>query len=136
MEGGSLTHHIQRITGRTLHVSLLEASWQRPTVEEARLLGGVNRDQRVWIREVTLSVNGQPFVTARLVVPGTLGDWHIRRVQMTGARSVGPTLFQIAKRERVWFVEEQAHRVVRMSRFRMKGTTRVLLLQERFWVEE
>ncbi len=79
---GSLTARLAR--GGAISVEVLRSGWQPARPDEAAALGLARPGQRVYVREVCVSRNGQPAVLARSATTraGILGPWR-------GLRSLG-----------------------------------------------
>lgn len=93
LDPGSLTSHLTELAGGEFRVERLSQRWQRPRLDEQRLLGLRNGEWAL-VREVILWGNGEPWVYARSVLPvRTLsGDLHrLRRLQNS---SLGSLLFR------------------------------------------
>lgn len=89
---GSLTRALQLQCHHGFHVDILGEGYLRPTREEALTLG-VPLRQRVWIREVQLCGDGQPWVLARTVIPRQTLAGKARRLRHLGNRPLGAFLF-------------------------------------------
>lgn len=89
---GSLTRALQLRCQQRFHVDVLAEGYGRPTREEALTLG-VPLRQRVWIREVQLCGDNQPWVLARTVIPRSTLVGKARRLRHLGNRPLGAFLF-------------------------------------------
>lgn len=94
LERGSLTRRLQRHFGTPIEVRIKRRYWDRPTPDEARLLG-VTRQARAFIREVTLSCRGVPCVYARTVIPRATLRGRYRLLERLGNRPLGELLFSM-----------------------------------------
>ena len=96
---GSLTAHLEREQPGPLPVTVLEAGWCRPGVEEAarlRLAAG----RLAWVREVVLGADGGLRVYARTVAPAAALTGPLGRVPALGRRPLGHVLFAAADARR------------------------------------
>lgn len=73
-------------------VRVLEQSWQRPMLEEARALG-MAQGERALVREVYLLCDGVPWVFARTLIPVRSLKGAARRLRFLGNRPLGALLF-------------------------------------------
>lgn len=93
LDPGSLTRHLTQLADGDFRVERLSQRWQRPRLDEQRLLGLRNGEWAL-VREVVLWGRGEPWVYARSVLPvRTLsGDlYRLRRLQNS---SLGSLLFR------------------------------------------
>lgn len=93
LDDGSLTQRLVLLGRGTFAVQRRYQGWQLPLPSESRLLEVMPR-QRALVREVVLTLSGEPVVFARSVFPvaslaGQLA--HLRRLQN---RSLGTILFR------------------------------------------
>ncbi|WP_319244728.1 chorismate lyase [uncultured Propionivibrio sp.] len=90
-DDGSLTARLQ---GRGKFSLRVVTQRLAPAAADEAALFGLGRRQRAWIREVVLSVDGEPLVFAHSVLPmhprGPLTRWLAR----LGTRSLGSMLFR------------------------------------------
>lgn len=89
---GSLTRALQLQCAFRFHVDVLREGYARPSREEALTLGVPFR-QVVWVREVRLCGDGQPWVLARTVIPRQTLAGKARRLRHLGTRPLGAFLF-------------------------------------------
>lgn len=93
LDPGSLTRHLTQEADGDFRVERLSQQWQRPRLDEQRLLG-LRAGEWALVREVVLWGRGEPWVYARSVLPvRTLtGDlYRLRRLQNS---SLGSLLFR------------------------------------------
>ena len=93
LDPGSLTRHLTQAAHGDFRVERLSQRWQRPHLDEQRLLG-LRGGEWALVREVVLWGCGEPWVYARSVLPvRTLsGDlYRLRRLQNS---SLGSLLFR------------------------------------------
>ncbi len=92
LDSGSLTQRLRQVCLGQFRVRVLWQGWNRPSYDEARVLG-VRLDARVWIREVQLLGNEQPWVFARTLIPAQTLSGCGRRLTQLGTRPLGEVLF-------------------------------------------
>ncbi|MBD3670324.1 MAG: chorismate lyase [Gammaproteobacteria bacterium] len=92
LDRGSLTRRLQLSCDGRFSVEVLAQSWQRPLLEEARLLG-LRPEQWVLVREVRLLCDGTPWVYARTVMPRLTLTGRHRTLARLGTRPLGAVLF-------------------------------------------
>lgn len=90
---GSLTACLRALAQEGVAVVVRGERYGRPTRAEAVRLGLVN-GQRTWLREVTLLVDGEPWVSARTVVPLASLRGAGRRLRHLGRQPLGERLFR------------------------------------------
>jgi chorismate--pyruvate lyase len=92
LNSGSLTQRLRQLCPGQFRVHVLWQGWNRPSPDEARVLG-LRLDAWAWTREVRLLCNDQPWIFARTLIPaGTLCGRCCRLTQL-GTRSLGEVLF-------------------------------------------
>lgn len=90
-EKGSLTLRLKSHAKHEFQVKVLSEEVTTPLANEQALLGCMN--QRAWVRQVLLEVDGEPWVFARSVLPlDTRGILH-RRLTQVGTNALGHVLF-------------------------------------------
>ena len=70
----------------------MDEGWQRPRLDEARVLG-MPRWNIGWVRQVQLLCDGRPWVFARTVIPVRTLSGAERRLARLGNRPLGAFLF-------------------------------------------
>lgn len=90
-ERGSLTRRLQACARQDFQVRVLQEGVAPVHPAEAALLGGVHR--RIWVRQVLLEVDGQPWVFARSLLPLDERSGLLRPVLQVGNRALGQLLF-------------------------------------------
>ncbi|CAK0750640.1 putative chorismate pyruvate-lyase [Gammaproteobacteria bacterium] len=110
MDEGSLTRRVTRACAGRVRVQVLDQSWGRASSDEAVALG-MNRHGRVWLREVQLLCDDQPWIYAHTVIPITTLTGPARRLLRLGNRPLGAVLFADPKtiRGKVEIVRLQPH---------------------------
>lgn len=92
LDSGSLTERLIRSCSGEFRVRVVGEGWQRPRLDEARVLG-MPLHLRARIRQVQLLCDGVPWVFARTVIPvSTLGGERLRLLRL-GDRPLGAYLF-------------------------------------------
>ncbi len=99
-EPGSLTQRLGRLVGDKFHVLLLQQSWQKPGMDEARQLG-LKPGHRAIVREVALQNGPQPLVVARSIIPAQTLYGADRRLANLGSRPLGHILFADPRLQRL-----------------------------------
>ncbi|MEY2680207.1 MAG: hypothetical protein RL661_438 [Pseudomonadota bacterium] len=99
-EPGSLTQRLLRLVGDKFHVVLLQQSWQKPGMDEARQLG-LKPGHRAIVREVALQNGPQPLVVARSIIPAQTLHGADRRLARLGNRPLGHILFADPRLQRL-----------------------------------
>jgi len=99
-EPGSLTQRLLRLVGDKFHVVLLQQSWQKPGMDEARQLG-LKPGHRAIVREVALQNGPQPLVVARSIIPAQTLYGADRRLANLGSRPLGHILFADPRLQRL-----------------------------------
>jgi chorismate--pyruvate lyase len=99
-EPGSLTQRLLRLVGDKFHVVLLQQSWQKPGMDEARQLG-LKPGHRAIVREVALQNGPQPLVVARSIIPAQTLHGADRRLANLGSRPLGHILFADPRLQRL-----------------------------------
>ena len=92
LDSGSLTDRLRQACPGAFRVRVLGQHWQRPRLDEARVLG-MNPARGAWVREVQLLCDGRPWVFARTVIPVTTLTGPQRRLVHLGNRPLGAFLF-------------------------------------------
>ncbi len=92
LDSGSLTDRLKLTCNGRFEVRVIDEGWQRPRLDEARVLGMPGR-QTGWVRQVQLLCDGTPWVFARTVVPVTTLSGAQRRLARLGNRPLGAFLF-------------------------------------------
>jgi chorismate--pyruvate lyase len=88
----SLTRRLRQMCDRELCVQVLQQRWQRPLLDEARLLGLSHREY-AWVRQVELICGNTPWVFARTVIPRSSLQGRQQRLARLGTRPLGAVLF-------------------------------------------
>lgn len=96
---GSMTRALRARCESRFQVEILREGYARPTSGEARALGLPTR-QLAWIREVQLCGDGEPWVTARTVIPLPTLRGNGRRLRHLGRQPLGAQLFRHQRWER------------------------------------
>lgn len=92
LDKGSLTDRLKRrCTGR-FSVRVMSEDWQRPRLDEARVLN-MPVTALAWVRQVQLLCDDTPWVFARTVVPAATLSGAQRRLACLGNRPLGAYLF-------------------------------------------
>ncbi|WP_111496955.1 MULTISPECIES: chorismate--pyruvate lyase family protein [Marinobacter] len=89
---GSLTQALKARCREHFAVEVLRECFDRPSFDEARLLG-LNDRELCWIREVHLRGDGQPWVLARTVIPLATLNGPGKRLRQLGRQPLGAYLF-------------------------------------------
>jgi chorismate--pyruvate lyase len=89
---GSLTRRLRQACPGQFEVKVLGQQWARPLPSEARVLG-LKRYGYVWIREVQLFCDNQPWVFARTLIPTSTLRGCCKRLTHLGTRPLGAVLF-------------------------------------------
>ncbi len=92
LDSGSLTRRLRQLCPDQFRVHVLWQGWNRPSPDEARVLG-LRLDAWAWIREVQLLCNNQPWVFARTLIPAKTLHGRSRRLTQLGNRPLGEVLF-------------------------------------------
>lgn len=92
LDPASLTRRVQLACTGAFGVQVLAQRWARPQQNEMRVLG-MRAGSRALIREVYLTCDGQPWVYARTVIPGTTLTGSRRRLAYLRNRPLGALLF-------------------------------------------
>lgn len=90
---GSLTACLRRLATESVVVVVRAERYDRPSRPEAARLG-LATGQRAWIREVSLLVDGEAWVSARTVVPLASLRGAGRRLRRIGRQPLGERLFR------------------------------------------
>ncbi|MBA4151008.1 MAG: chorismate lyase [Acinetobacter sp.] len=90
---GSLTAALSQLAKGDLKVKVIFEGWHKPTLAERQQLG-LPHDRLVWIREVELIGQGQPWVHARSLLPARSLNAAGQRLTRLGNRSLGSVLFK------------------------------------------
>lgn len=90
-EKGSLTLRLKSHAQQGFQVRVLSEEIIRPHNNEMALLGCIN--QRAWVRQVLLEVDGEPWVFARSVLPLDSRGILRRRLTQVGNNALGHVLF-------------------------------------------
>lgn len=93
LDQGSLSRHLQRVSGGHFSVRLLRQTWSSARRDERQLLG-LQLRERAQVRETVLQVRGEPWVFARSVIPARSSTGVNRQLRRLGERSLGSWLFQ------------------------------------------
>ncbi len=94
VDTGSLTRRVVRACPGHMRVEVLREVWGRADAGEAVTLGmHRNRQSRVWLREVRLLCDEQPWVYARTVIPVHTLTGPARCLLHLGSRPLGAVLF-------------------------------------------
>jgi chorismate--pyruvate lyase len=96
---GSLTEKMQEASGRPIKVRIT-AQGMAPVFEEERRCLGLSLREWAWIREVELSIDRQPWLLARTIVPRRSLVGELKRIKLLGERPLGPLLFNQLNAER------------------------------------
>ena len=92
LDAGSLTDRLKKACCGQFQVRVLDEGWQRPRLDEARVLS-MSPTARSWVREVQLLCDDQPWVFARTVIPASTLTGRQRRLAHLGNRPLGAFLF-------------------------------------------
>ncbi len=92
LDKGSLTDRLKRSCPGKFSVRVLDEAWQRPQLDEARVLN-MPVTALAWVRQVQLLCDGVPRVFARTIVPVTTLSGAQRRLAYLGNRPLGAYLF-------------------------------------------
>ncbi len=92
LDAGSLTDRLRASCKGCFSVRVLDEGWQRPRLDEARVLG-MRQAAVGWVREVQLLCDGEPQVFARSVVPRRTLSGARRQLAHLGNRPLGAYLF-------------------------------------------
>jgi len=92
LDKGSLTDRLKHCCRGRFSVRVVDEAWQRPQLDEARVLG-IPVTALAWVRQVQLLCNGKPWVFARTVVPVTTLSGAQRQLACLGNRPLGAYLF-------------------------------------------
>ena len=92
LDNGSLTDRLKRSCKGNFSVTVMDESWQRPQLDEARVLD-MPDTAVAWVRQVQLLCDGKPWVFARTVVPAATLSGAQRRLAHLGSRPLGAYLF-------------------------------------------
>jgi chorismate--pyruvate lyase len=92
LDPGSLTDRLRSNCAGRFSVRVLDQGWQRPRLDEARILG-MRAAMLGWVRQVQLLCDGEPQVFARTVIPVTTLRGAERRLARLGNRPLGAVLF-------------------------------------------
>jgi len=92
LDDGSLTARLAGSGQGGFRVQRLFQGWSVPLLSESRLLE-VSRRQMALVREVALTLAGNPVVFARSVFPVTSLDGNLRHLRYLQNRSLGTILF-------------------------------------------
>ncbi|MDZ4386398.1 MAG: chorismate lyase [Moraxellaceae bacterium] len=90
---GSLTTALTQLAKGDLRVQVLFEGWYKPTLSERQQLR-LPHDRLLWIREVQLIGQGQPWVHARSLLPARSLNAAGQRLTRLGNRSLGSVLFK------------------------------------------
>ena len=100
IESGSLTQRLRTRVGAGFRVELLDQSWQKPGMDEARQLG-LKPGRRAIVREVALQDGSQTLVVARSIIPAQTLRGADRRLARLGTRPLGHILFADPRLQRL-----------------------------------
>jgi len=89
---GSLTQYLRQQGGVT--VTKRQQSWARPRIDEQQLIAAGQSQQFALIREVSLQVDGVPWVFARTVLPADTLNGSNRFLRHWDSRPLGEFLFK------------------------------------------
>ena len=92
LDPASLTRRVVAVCHGHFRVAVVSQGWHRPLLNEARVLG-VQAACYVFVRQVYLLCNEQPWVFARTVIPRTTLTGHERRLAHLHTRPLGEVLF-------------------------------------------
>jgi chorismate--pyruvate lyase len=92
LDSGSLTRRLRQICPNQFRVRILWQGWDRPSFDEARVLG-LRLGAWAWIREVQLLCDDQPWVFARTLIPARTLRGRGCRLTRLGTRPLGEVLF-------------------------------------------
>ncbi|CAK0763880.1 putative chorismate pyruvate-lyase [Gammaproteobacteria bacterium] len=92
VDTGSLTRRVVRACPGRMQVRVLRQVWGRADAGEISALG-IDRHGRVWLREVQLLCDDQPWVYARTVIPAATLAGPARCLLRLGSRPLGAVLF-------------------------------------------
>lgn len=88
----SLTARLRRISDNSTRMELLSATWQKPYVEEQKLLENADSHGETWVREIIHWHRQQAWVWARVIIPAQ--TLHITQLDGNMAQPIGDILFQ------------------------------------------
>ncbi|WP_114416985.1 chorismate--pyruvate lyase family protein [Marinospirillum perlucidum] len=90
-EEGSLTRRLQQQAHTSFRVRVLNEGLLPINQHEAAWLASQHR--RIWVRQVLLEVDGEPWVFARSLLPLDSRGSLLRRLKNTGNKALGHLLF-------------------------------------------
>jgi len=88
----STTEHVQRIYGESWEVQVLKQEWGFAQPDEYQALG-IGDNEKVMLREVILSYQGQPWMYGRTIVPNSTWNDKNNKLSSMGDTSLGKILF-------------------------------------------
>jgi chorismate--pyruvate lyase len=89
---GSLTDRLKQACDGCFKVRVLDEGWQRPRLDEARVLD-MPTATLGWVRQVQLLCDDEPWVFARTVIPVSTLSGPQRQLAHLGNRPLGAFLF-------------------------------------------
>jgi len=92
LDAGSLTDRMKQACHGCFCVRVLDEGWQRPRLDEARILA-MPPAARAWVRQVQLLCDGEARVFARTIIPLSTLSGAQRRLIHLGNRPLGAFLF-------------------------------------------
>lgn len=98
----SLTARIRKACPDSFKLKVLQQKWQYPHPSEAKLLGIVSNNL-VWVREVELGCNGQPWEFGRTVIPSHTLTAEETKLVTLGTMPIGEILFKDPSMQRSEF---------------------------------
>lgn len=128
---GSLTACLRRLAAVGVVVVVRGERYGRPTRPEADRLG-LPGGQRAWIREVSLLVDGEAWVSARTVVPLASLRGAGRRLRRLGRQPLGERLFRPSAPRSVFEFGRGDGEVLYWRRSTLSPPTGPLLVAEGF----
>lgn len=108
-EPGSLTLRLQSHASQSFSVRILSEGVQPISREERSLLN--TRTPRIWVRQVLLEVDGEPWVFARSLLPLNKQGQLIHRLTHLGNQPLGHLLFKDPTIQRGDFLFCRPHRL-------------------------
>lgn len=89
----SLTRRLQALSQQQFSVTILQQRWQKPRLQEAKLLG-IPPHELALVREVILNGNHTPWVYARSILPLRTLNGSLRFLRHWDNRPLGALLFR------------------------------------------
>ena len=89
---GSLTGLLEKQAPLSFNLELISQSWQKPLLDEARLLS-IGPARFAFVREIVLRFDKRPLVYGRSIIPRKTLSGAERQLANWGQRSLGDYLF-------------------------------------------